>query len=747
MRLTVHTRIVSLIKKYSRNRTAGEVTGGRGYRTGMLPCALGSVTAVIGRIPILDVQPAVECGRRPAKAVTGETFPVSATVFREGHGGVAAGVVLRDPDGGTQPMELMHALAPGTDRYGAEVTPGGPGDWSFRVEAWADPIADWHHDAGIKVPRGQDIELMMAEGALLFERASKSIIRSSRIRQPEPGPDEPAADGKPIPPDVARAALAEVAATLRDPGLTPWDRLAVTRQPEIIRILWAYPLREFVTRSRRMPLVVDRERALYGSWYEFFPRSEGVQIDPMGRREPVSGTFRTAGRRLDAIAEMGFDVVYLPPVHPIGMAFRKGRNNTLDPQPGDPGSPWAIGSPDGGHDSIHPDLGTFEDFDAFVARTRDLGMEVALDFALQASPDHPWVKEHPEWFTTRADGSIAYAENPPKKYQDIYPINFDNDPAGMYAEALRVLRLWMDHGVRIFRVDNPHTKPLAFWELLLAEVRATDPDVIFLAEAFTRPAMMRALAMVGFHQSYTYFTWRNNAQELTEYLRELAGETAPYMRPNFFTNTPDILHEYLQHGGRPGFEIRAVLAAMLSPTWGIYSGFELCENIPLRPGSEEYMDSEKYQYRPRDWDQAAADNATIVPLITSLNRIRKSHPALHRLRNLRFHTVDQPDWLCFSKRVTPREEAADPSGRAEPGGARADTVLVIVNLDPHQPREATVWLDLPALGMNWGARFTVTDELTGESYRWGQTNYIRLDPSVTPAHIFTVTADRSSLAG
>jgi starch synthase (maltosyl-transferring) len=678
--------------------------------------------------------------------VTGETFPVSATVFRAGHGGVAAGVVPRDPDGGTRPMEIMHALTPGTDRYGAEVTPDGPGDWSFRVEAWADPIADWHHDAGIKVPRGQDIELMMAEGALLFDRASKSIIRSSRIRpaEQEPGtdPDDPAADGKPIPPDVARAALAEVAATLRDPGLTPWDRLTVTRQPEIIRILWAYPLREFVTRSRWMPLAVDRERALYGSWYEFFPRSEGVQIDPMGQREPVSGTFRTAQRRLDAIAEMGFDVVYLPPVHPIGMAFRKGRNNTMDPQPGDPGSPWAIGAPDGGHDSIHPDLGTFEDFDAFVARTRDLGMEVALDFALQASPDHPWVKEHPEWFTTRADGSIAYAENPPKKYQDIYPINFDNDPAGIYAEALRVVRLWMDHGVRIFRVDNPHTKPLAFWEQLLAEVRATDPDVIFLAEAFTRPAMMRALAMAGFHQSYTYFTWRNNAEELTEYLRELAGETAPYMRPNFFVNTPDILHEYLQQGGRPAFEIRAVLAAMLSPTWGIYSGFELCENIPLRPGSEEYMNSEKYQYRPRDWDQATAGNATIVPLITSLNRIRKSHPSLHRLRNLRFHTVDQPDWLCFSKRVTPREEAADPSGWAEPGCDRADTVLVIVNLDPHQPREATVWLDLPALGMHWGTRFAVTDELTGKSYRWGQANYVRLDPSVTPAHIFTVTADR-----
>jgi starch synthase (maltosyl-transferring) len=703
------------------------------------------VTAVIGRIPILDVQPAVECGRRPAKAVVGETFLMSATVFREGHGIIATGVVLRDPDGGTRPMEIMEELAPGTDRYGTEIAADREGGWSFRVEAWADPIADWHHDAAIKVPRGQDVELMMAEGAVLFEQASKSIIRSSRIRLPDPGPDDPTADGKPIPPDVARAALGEVATLLRDPGLAPWDRLAATRQPEITRMLWAYPLRKMVTRSRRMPLTIDRERALYGSWYEFFPRSEGVQIDPTGHREPVSGTLRTAARRLDAIAEMGFDVVYLPPVHPIGTAFRKGRNNTLDPQPGDPGSPWAIGSAEGGHDAIHPDLGTFDDFDAFVARTRELGMEVALDFALQASPDHPWVKEHPEWFTTRADGSIAYAENPPKKYQDIYPINFDNDPAGIYAESLRIVRLWMDHGVRIFRVDNPHTKPLAFWERLLAEVRATDPDVLFLAEAFTRPAMMRALAKVGFHQSYTYFTWRNHADELAKYLRELAGETAPYMRPNFFTNTPDILHEYLQQGGRAAFEIRAILAAMLSPTWGIYSGYELCENVPLRPGSEEYMDSEKYQYRHRDWDEAARDNMGIASLITSLNRIRKSHPALHRLRNLRFHTVDQPDWLCFSKRVTPREAAAERSGDAGSGHSRADTVLVIVNLDPHQAREATVWLDLPALGMDWGAEFTVTDELTGESYRWGQADYVRLNPSATPAHIFTVSPDRPEM--
>ena len=356
-----------------------------------------------------------------------------------------------------------------------------------------------------------------------------------------------------------------------------------------------------------MPVLVERLRALYGSWYEFFPRSEGVQFDPMGRREPISGTLRTAARRLEAIADMGFDVVYLPPVHPIGTTFRKGRNNTLEARPGDPGSPWAIGSPEGGHDAIHPDLGTFADFDAFVARARELGMEVAIDLALKASPDHPWVKEHPEWFTTRADGTIAYAENPPKKYQDIYPFNFDNDPEGIYAEFERIVRLWMGHGVRIFRVDNPHTKPVRFWERLLADIRQTDPDVLFLAEAFTRPAMMATLAKVGFHQSYTYFTWRTTKDELTEYLTELSGPAAAYMRPNFFANTPDILHEYLQHGGPAAFKIRAVLAAMLSPTWGIYSGYELCENTPLRPGSEEYLDSEKYQYRPRDWDTAARE--------------------------------------------------------------------------------------------------------------------------------------------
>ena len=508
------------------------------------------------------------------------------------------------------------------------------------------------------------------------------------------------------------------------------DRLAAATSDEVAVILAAFPLRELLTSSQRFPVIVHRPRALYGSWYEFFPRSEGAQVDPSTGRVAASGTLRTAVRRLDAIARMGFDVVYLPPVHPIGVTARKGANNSLNAAPDDPGSPWAIGSDEGGHDAIHPDLGTIEDFDAFVRRAAELGMEVALDLALQCSPDHPWVTKHPEWFTTRSDGSIAYAENPPKKYQDIFPLNFDNDPEGIYVEVLRIVRYWMDHGIRIFRVDNPHTKPLPFWERLLAEVASTDPDVIFLAEAFTRPAMMAGLAIIGFHQSYTYFTWRNTAAELAAYLRELSGPAAAYMRPNFFVNTPDILSEYLQHGGPPAFRIRAVLGAMLAPSWGVYSGYELCENVPVVPGSEEYMDSEKYQYRPRDWEHAKTVAADISPFITHLNMIRKNHPALHWLRNLRFHHSDQPEILVFSKSMNVIDDDTQ----------RRDTVLVVVTLDPYQAREATLWLDLAALGVAPGQQFVVTDELTGESYRWGQANYVRLDPAAAPAHIFTVAA-------
>jgi starch synthase (maltosyl-transferring) len=720
---------------------------------------------VIGRIPILDIRPVVACGRRPARAVTGEVLQVSATVFREGHEMLGAGVVLRDPAGNCRPIVIMRELATGTDRYGADVSPTSEGRWHFRVEAWGDPIAHWRHDAAIKVPIGQDVSLMLEEGALLFERAAREPAASATQATAAAGPSA----------DAARALYQKIAGELRSGSAeasgwppsqvgtaggsggsprrvgtaggsggslprvgtaSPVDRLGAAFTAEVTEMLAAFPLRELTTRSEWYPLIVERRRALFGSWYEFFPRSEGARVDPLRRRRAVSGTLQTAAKRLDAIAAMGFDVVYLPPVHPIGTTARKGRNNALHAGPDDPGSPWAIGSPAGGHDAIHPDLGTIADFDYFVARAGALGLEVALDLALQASPDHPWVAKHPEWFTTRADGSIAYAENPPKKYQDIYPLNFDNDPEGIYAEVLRLVRHWISHGVTIFRVDNPHTKPLPFWERLLREIAATDPHVLFLAEAFTRPAMMRTLAMIGFHQSYTYFTWRNTAAELREYLLELAGPASAYMRPNFFVNTPDILSGYLQHAGLAAFRVRAVLAAMLSPSWGVYSGYELGENSPLRPGSEEYLDSEKYQYRPRDWALAERMNLTIAPFIAQLNTVRRSHPALQQLRNLRFHFPDRPEILCFSKSLG-----------ASAGAPDGDSVLVVVNLDPHQPREATVWLDRTAFDIDVGAGLLVSDELTGETYRWGQANYVRLDPGTAPAHIFAVTADRLPSAG
>ncbi|MEU8056889.1 alpha-1,4-glucan--maltose-1-phosphate maltosyltransferase [Microbispora bryophytorum] len=674
---------------------------------------------MIGRIPIQDIQPVVDCGQWPAKAAAGETFEIGATVFREGHDAVAAGVVLIDPGGTPGRMLPMREVAPGTDRWSVEVTLPAEGLWQFRVEAWSDPIATWIHDAGIKIPRDLDADLMCEEGARLFERAAKGV-RAADCAAAEAG----GACGH-------RAALLALAARLRDEAVDPRARFAVTQLPETAALIAAHPLRDLLTRSGRNRVRVDRRRALFGSWYEFFPRSEGAMVGQEGVA-PKPGTFRTSAKRLPAIAQMGFDVVYLPPIHPIGTQFRKGRNNTLTPDQYDPGSPWAIGAQEGGHDAIHPDLGTIEDFDEFVAKARELGMEVALDLALQCSPDHPWVAEHPEWFNIRADGSIAYAENPPKKYQDIYPLNFDKDPEGIYAEIKRVVRHWMDHGVRIFRVDNPHTKPVRFWERLLSDIEATDPDVLFLAEAFTRPPMLRALAKVGFHQSYTYFTWRNSKPEVEEYLRELSHETSHYLRPNLFVNTPDILHEYLQHGGVPAFKIRAVLAALMAPTWGVYSGYELAENVPVRPGSEEYLDSEKYQYRPRDWAGAEREGRSLAPFITQLNLLRRAHPALQELRNLRFHNVDQPNVICFSKRLP---GAYDTASRRHGLG---DVVLAVVNLDPHNTHEATVRLDMPALGLDWHAEFVVDDQLSGESYRWGQANYVRLDPHVHPAHILTL---------
>jgi starch synthase (maltosyl-transferring) len=638
----------------------------------------------------------VDCGRRPAKAVTGETFLVTATVFREGHDAVAANVVLRDPQGRPGPWTPMRELAPGTDRWGAEVRPKSTGRWTYHVEAWSDPVATWRRTASVKVPAGIDTGLVLEEGAGLHTRAAAGV--------PE-GPE--------------RDTVLATAAALQDDSLPVMTRLAAALTPEVDAVLARHPLRELVTLCEPLPLQVERERALYGSWYEFFPRSEGTTTQP-------HGTFRTATRRLPAIAAMGFDVVYLPPIHPIGTTYRKGPNNSLDAGPHDVGVPWAIGTPEGGHDTVHPALGTLEDFDHFVARAHELGLEIALDLALQCSPDHPWVHKHPEWFHHRPDGTIAYAENPPKKYQDIYPLAFDTDPDGLTAETLRVLRHWMTHGVRIFRVDNPHTKPVAFWERVIADINATDPDVIFLAEAFTRPAMMHTLAQIGFQQSYTYFTWRNSKQELTDYLTELSGEAAAYMRPNLFANTPDILHAYLQHGGRPAFEVRAVLAATLAPTWGIYSGDALCENTPLREGSEEYLDSEKYQLKPRDWEAAEHQGHTLTPLITALNDIRRRHPALHHLRNLHFHPTDNDAVLAYSKTTGP------------------DTVVVVANLDAHHTQEATVSLDMPQLGLDWNRSTPVRDELTGETYHWGRVNYVRLEPGHRPAHVLHVQPTSTS---
>jgi starch synthase (maltosyl-transferring) len=657
---------------------------------------------MVGRIPVMDVSPVVAGGRYAVKAAIGEPFTVSALVFREGHDALGADVVLTDPSGRRRPPVRMVKVPDEVDLWAAEVSADTEGAWSYEIESWSDPVATWRHKAEIKIPAGIDVELMFTEGALVLERAAAAM--------PKQAPE--------------RVVLTDAAHAARDTARPEPVRLSAATSHAVDAALAAYPLRDLVSSEGPYPFFVDRERALYGSWYEFFPRSEGAYEDPTTGKV-VSGTLRTAAERLPAVAAMGFDIIYLPPIHPIGELNRKGRNNTLDPGPDDVGSPWAIGSAAGGHDAIHPDLGDFEDFDAFVARARAEGLEVALDLALQAAPDHPWVKTHPEWFTTQADGTIAYAENPPKKYQDIYPINFDNDPEGIYAEVLRIVKLWMSHGVRVFRVDNPHTKPVQFWEWLLGEVRKTDPDVLFLSEAFTKPPMMRALGTVGFHQSYTYFTWRTAKWEIEEYLTEVSHQTSAVLRPNFFVNTPDILHGFLQYGGPPAFKIRAALAATSSPSWGVYAGFELFEHVAVKPGSEEYLDSEKFQIRIRDWEAAEAEGRTLAPYLTRLNAIRREHRSLQLLRNLTVHSSDDESILVFSKQAP----TAD-------GGL--DQVIVVLNVDPHATRETTVHLNMPALGMDWQDQFVVHDELSGETWTWGERNYVRLDPHHEPAHILTV---------
>ncbi len=646
------------------------------------------------RFTLTDISPVVQCGSLPAAGVVGEVIPFEVTAFREGHDSLAVELIFRDPQGAEIGPFPMHADSD-PDRFRALFQPDGPGHWEFIIQAWGDPWETWLLRSAIKIPAGLDCNLELAEGALLLQQ----VIDASHLSK------------------VEERALVAAITLMTDKDLPASVRYAAATDHRLQEIIQHQPIRLGTTTSGPWPLLVERERALTGAWYEFFPRSEGAHLNP-----PRSGTFAQAAKRLPAIAKMGFDVIYLPPIHPIGVINRKGRNNTLNPGPDDPGSPWAIGSVSGGHDCIHPDLGSLKDFKSFVDHAKNIGLEVALDLALQAAPDHPWVSEHPEWFVTRADGTIAYAENPPKKYQDIYPLNFDVDPEGLFTEVERITRFWIDQGVKIFRVDNPHTKPVWVWNRLIHSINATHPDVIFLAEAFTRAPMMRALAEQGFQQSYTYFTWKTSKTDLEEYFSQLAGPMSAYMRPNVFTNTPDILHEFLQSGMPAAFAIRATLAATLSPTYGIYSGFELYEHVSLRPGSEEYLDSEKFEFRPRNFDLATKQGRSLIPYLTVLNAIRKNNPAFSSLRSLRFHPTDSPHVIAYSKQVG------------------TNVMLVVCTLDPFHEQSATVHWNMSELSMNWDSDFSVKDQITGNSWRWNAHTFVRLNPYENVAHILAVTS-------
>ncbi|GAA5198822.1 maltotransferase domain-containing protein [Microbacterium jejuense] len=661
---------------------------------------------VARRIPLARPFPAVPWGDYRPTGYEGEVVPFRVTAFREGHDRIGVQLRLFSPSG-DESLHRLDALDDGFDRWQTQVALLERGVWRFRFESFGDDFATWRHAASVKIAAGVDAALMRELGALLFDRAGAEKGR-------------PAAE---------KRALAAAAASLRDPELDDDGALAIVDDPAIATHFRQRPVMSLVTLGEDLELLVERERAGVGAWYEFFPRSEGARRLKDGTIK--SGTFRTAAKRLPAVAQMGFDVVYLPPIHPIGTLNRKGPNNTLDAGPGDPGSPWAIGSAAGGHDTVHPDLGSLADFRAFVRAARAEGLEIALDLALQAAPDHPWVAEHPEWFTTLPDGSIAFAENPPKKYQDIYPVNFDNDPAGIRAEVLRIVKHWIAQGVHIFRVDNPHTKPLQFWEWLIRTITDEHPDAVFLAEAFTRPAPMQSLAAAGFQQSYTYFTWRNTKVELEEFLTGLSHSTDAFLRPNLFVNTPDILTEYLQFGGRPAYRIRAAIAATAAPTYGVYAGYELYENV-ARPGSEENIDNEKYEYKLRDWAGAVQHGDSLAPYFEKLNAIRRAHPALRQLRNLSVHWSDDDAILVYVKRL---DAALSPDGRA-------DTVIVVVNTDPHSVRQTMVHLDTRVWGVEPGTPYEVEDLVTGARWTWAEHNYVMLDAFTEPVHILHVKESR-----
>jgi starch synthase (maltosyl-transferring) len=648
------------------------------------------------RAIIEKVRPQVDGGRFPAKGIVGDPIAVRADIYADGHDVLVA--VLRDRPvssaGSASPSwreTRMLEVAPFSDDWSGSFTCSSIGWHEFDVTAWVDPFETWRRGLRAKFEAGQDPGLELHEGAALVREASS---RAAQIGQ-----------------GAADAEWLEARADALCRSTPVVDRVSIALEGQLAARMFEYAGRGHASRSRTLRIWVDRVRAVFGAWYEMFPRSQGP--DPAR-----SATFAEAAGRLPAVAALGFDVLYLPPIHPIGHSFRKGRNNSLTAAPDDPGSPWAIGSESGGHTAVEPRLGTIDDFDGFRQAAERAGLEVALDLAFQCSPDHPWVREHPEWFRHRPDGTIKYAENPPKKYQDIYPLDLAcQDWRALWQALLDVVLFWVGHGVRIFRVDNPHTKTFGFWEWLITRVHGGAPDVIFLAEAFTRPRLMQYLAKAGFTQSYTYFTWRNTKPELETYLTELTTNgSQDYFRPNLFANTPDILNEYLQSGGRPAFEARLLLAATLSASYGIYSGFELCENRPARPGSEEYLDSEKYQIRHRDWDRPGNINA----LIATVNRIRSEHRALQRNGTLRFCETDNPQLIAFSKTA--------------PGAF--DAILVVVNLDPHFMQHGHVRAPIELIGAGELEPFTARDLLTGTEYVWsGAWNYVRFDPGTNQGHI------------
>jgi starch synthase (maltosyl-transferring) len=633
--------------------------------------------------------------------------PFSAVVFREGHDALGVELLITSPAGKTQAIR-MHEGAAGSDTWYTKAVLDELGNWSFRIQAFSDEYKTWHHNTELKLEADIDQELMMLEGIRLFTNAASDKTRSKSSAQ----------------------LLVRLAETLSDTSLSFETRFKAAESASVLSSLAKEPIRNLTTHSDSYLIECERTLAGSGAWYEFFPRSEGAKFDAKTKTW-TSGTFKTAAKRLPAVAAMGFEVLYLPPIHPIGRSHRKGPNNTLVAGSQDPGSPWAIGSAEGGHEAVHPDLGTVKDFEKFVKDANALGIEIALDFALQASPDHPWVQSNPEWFTTRADGTVAYAENPPKKYQDIFPINFDNDPEGFYQEALRLLKLWISRGVRIFRVDNPHTKPVNFWEWIIGEINAEYPDVIFLAEAFTRPAMMHMLGKVGYQQSYTYFTWRNTKHELTQYLNELAHSSSAFFRPNLWVSTPDILVPYLQFGGVPGHQIRAAIAALAGSSWGMYAGYELVE-ATARPGADEHIDSEKYEYKPRDWAGADKAGSTIAPFITKLNEIRKSHPAIGQIRNLETHNTSHDSLFVFTKHLSAETSTT----------GKADTLIVIVNLDPKNVSDGEIQLDLWKLDLPYEVPFKVTDLMTGESRSISAKSYVRIDPTEQPVMVLRVDRDK-----